>query len=1029
MSIEEAKKVTVSMSDKSFIPPPRRIDDILTVLEEPGKFDPEIIEKHKTMADALPPDTKESVILAKFYYKRGASALEIGRSKQALEDLRRALLYAEKEDGKKATELAFKDYAKILAQLGNVEASYGNYKRAISLQQNVIEKYPRSQSYFLLTLYYLRTGDFKGAEKVKNEGVRFCNEMIPKSEGQGEAWLEIHKAGMQSAILEAKGKYFEAEGYRRFILEYMAQPSKKIYTIKKFPRAYLMRRCTLAYNLIKQGRFIEAELEVRETLKESIGLCGKEATTTGAVLVLLGKTLLSQGRLDDADKIIYSAFLTFENSGLSRDSFRMGRAIMILGQILVAKLEFPEAMKQFDDIRQCMQENKYFYEKYITQDPNFILTLLKAGHTQEAMESISNRYHKYIEYLGNKNYKTAEILALRGMANALMGKEKQAIKDFSDSVPILFHEKSGEFDYLENIRLKIIVEAYLELLTIIHKSEREKKFEINASAEMFRLCEEIRGSTVQSALGASGARAAAVNPELADLVRREQDAFKQINALKATLFNAFTEPSDQQNSNALEDLKGSIDTLSKARAVLLYEIKRRFPKYSAFTKPQPVTLIQAQRQLKPNEALISVYPSENQTFVWAIPHKGKTKFTIVPLKKNDLHKIVNSLRKSLDPNPETFGDFPDFDFNKAYELYSKLLKPVESGWKDAKDLLVVATGPLGQLAFSVLPTASIKIELEKNELFANYRKIPWLIRKVSITRCPSVFSFITLRKLPPGNSARKHFVGFGDPYFNQEQLTQAYAEKISQKAMTANRGGRLHVRGIRVTKTGNLDSEKITSSNLGLLNRLPDTAEEIKSIARALDADLTKDIFLGENASELRVKNMDLSDRRVVAFATHALVPGDLDGLDQPAIALSAPTVTGYKEDGLLKMEEVLKLKLNADWVVLSACNTGAADGAGAEAVSGLGRAFFYAGTRAILVSMWPVETTSAKKLTTGLFIYQKENPKLSRARALQKSILSLIDGPGIQDDVSGKIIASYAHPLFWAPFIIVGEGGGDVKY
>ena len=171
---------------------------------------------------------------------------------------------------------------------------------------------------------------------------------------------------------------------------------------------------------------------------------------------------------------------------------------------------------------------------------------------------------------------------------------------------------------------------------------------------------------------------------------------------------------------------------------------------------------------------------------------------------------------------------------------------------------------------------------------------------------------------------------------------------------------------------------------------------------------------------------MDLSDRQVIAFATHALVPGDLDGLDQPAIALSAPTVTNDNEDGLLTMGEVLKLKLNADWVVLSACNTGASDGAGAEAVSGLGRAFFYAGTRAILVSMWPVETTSAKKLTTGLFMYQKENPKLSRARALQKSMLSLIDSPGIKDEISGKIIASYAHPLFWAPFTIIGDSSNN---
>ncbi len=188
------------------------------------------------------------------------------------------------------------------------------------------------------------------------------------------------------------------------------------------------------------------------------------------------------------------------------------------------------------------------------------------------------------------------------------------------------------------------------------------------------------------------------------------------------------------------------------------------------------------------------------------------------------------------------------------------------------------------------------------------------------------------------------------------------------------------------------------------MNRLPGTEDEIVSICRALDGDPARDVFLGEKASESQVKSMDMSDRRVIVFATHALVPGDLDGLDQPALALSSPAVTGGKEDGLLTMEEIFQLKLNADWVVLSACNTGAAEGAGAEAVSGLGRAFFYAGTRALLVSMWPVETTSARKLTTGLFRYQNEEPKLSRAGALRKSILELIDGPGLKNNVTGKV-------------------------
>jgi CHAT domain-containing protein len=214
------------------------------------------------------------------------------------------------------------------------------------------------------------------------------------------------------------------------------------------------------------------------------------------------------------------------------------------------------------------------------------------------------------------------------------------------------------------------------------------------------------------------------------------------------------------------------------------------------------------------------------------------------------------------------------------------------------------------------------------------------------------------------------------------------------------------------------------STQLNQLDRLPDTSEELKSIARVLGSNPDNDVFLGKNCSKHRIQTMNLSDRKFIAFATHALVPGDLDGLDQPALALSSPAVTGEKEDGLLTMDEILKLKLNADWVILSACNTGASGGKGVEAVSGLGKAFFYAGTRALLVTMWSVETTSARKLVTGIFQSQEENKALSRAQALRKSMLNLIDKETLKDEISGKIVASYAHPLFWAPFIIVGDPG-----
>ncbi|MBK8063257.1 MAG: CHAT domain-containing protein [Betaproteobacteria bacterium] len=159
-------------------------------------------------------------------------------------------------------------------------------------------------------------------------------------------------------------------------------------------------------------------------------------------------------------------------------------------------------------------------------------------------------------------------------------------------------------------------------------------------------------------------------------------------------------------------------------------------------------------------------------------------------------------------------------------------------------------------------------------------------------------------------------------------------------------------------------------------------------------------------------------------FATHGLVSGELDGLTQPALALSAPEVTGDGGDGLLTMEEVLGLKLDADWVVLSACNTASGDGEGGEALSGLGRAFFFAGARTLLASNWPVETVSARLLTTRLFELQAAKPGVTRAEALRATMLELMDSVSPQGGV-GAAGFTYAHPMFWAPFSLVGDGDG----
>jgi CHAT domain-containing protein len=328
-----------------------------------------------------------------------------------------------------------------------------------------------------------------------------------------------------------------------------------------------------------------------------------------------------------------------------------------------------------------------------------------------------------------------------------------------------------------------------------------------------------------------------------------------------------------------------------------------------------------------------------------------------------------------------------------------------------------------------LPTAPAEIVTDDDPLFSSYRKVPWLARTHAVTNVPSASALQTLRKLPAGKASRQDLIAFGDPYFSKEQADEAAtkaaktAENVKADDKAVQLASASTTRGGPLRRRSSPQLEGADNAELSMLPRLPDTADELKSIALALQADPTKVLNLGKDANENAVKTMDLSGFKIIAFATHGLVPGELDGLTQPALALSAPSLSGSAGDGLLTMEEILSLKLDADWVVLSACNTGAGAGAGAEAASGLGRAFFYAGTRALLVTNWSVHSQSAKDLVTDLFKRQADDPKLTRGEALRQAMLALMDGKGFTD-AAGNTEFAYAHPLFWAPYTIIGDGG-----
>jgi CHAT domain-containing protein len=254
----------------------------------------------------------------------------------------------------------------------------------------------------------------------------------------------------------------------------------------------------------------------------------------------------------------------------------------------------------------------------------------------------------------------------------------------------------------------------------------------------------------------------------------------------------------------------------------------------------------------------------------------------------------------------------------------------------------------------------------------------------------------TLTKSPP--SLQAALVAFADPIFEEENgLTGSTATTRQARLQMLRRGGAFRA---------------------GKLDRLLDTAEEARRAAQALGS-REEDVYLQKRATEHNVKRLPLSSFRILLFATHGLMAGEFRPGLQPALALSF--VGDPDNDGLLEMGEILGLDLRAHLVVLSACNTGrsAAPEDRGEGFAGLTRSFMYAGAASLVVTLWSVESESAMRLM-GDFYARLKNAE--RAAALADAKRAMIASGGSLPLSQGAQLP-LAHPFFWAPYIVVGEG------
>lgn len=521
-------------------------------------------------------------------------------------------------------------------------------------------------------------------------------------------------------------------------------------------------------------------------------------------------------------------------------------------------------------------------------------------------------------------------------------------------------------------------------------------------AEMFQVVQLARQGQTEHSIARTVARLGAqTGGEAAQVLEELQAAMQRRDQHRLSLGREAAKSPAERDLQRFEALRLSYVRAAEKTERLETRLRALLPSYSQLATPRPVDADRLVALLRPDEALVHVVLGRDSGFVFLARQSGIT-VRPLPVGTRRIDGLVQSLRQAFEVSAT--GIRP-FDMTKAHLLYHLLLEPVAEQMVGVQHLIVVPTGSLLSLPFGLLIQRSPASLPEEA-----YGAAAWLARDMAMSVAPSIRSFVDLRARLRPSAAPNPFLGFGAPLYRGEAILDSQA------------GLQALARECRI-------GEPVRPALLRALSPLPDTADELRRVARSLGAG-PESVRLGRAVREEQVRRQRLDRYRVLYFATHGLLPGELQCQSEPALALTPPPgpVQSRDRDGLLDASEVAGLKLDADLVVLSACNTGGSgDRLGGESLSGLARAFFYAGARSLLVSHWQVDSRATTRLMTTLFGALQGGPSgwnrdrrkdqdrkdggIRLAEGLRQAQKALLQDQATQ------------HPFFWAAFTLVGDG------
>lgn len=499
----------------------------------------------------------------------------------------------------------------------------------------------------------------------------------------------------------------------------------------------------------------------------------------------------------------------------------------------------------------------------------------------------------------------------------------------------------------------------------------QKRDDVQLIYDAFHYNERGRARVFLEMLGNARARYRA---DQQNLVSKQDDGLEQV----AKIHQRLRDP--KLDSKTEIEL---LDELTRIRDLRRNAQPATASRQENYALPRPVTGPQLQAVLDSDSVVLEYAPVSQQTLLWAIT---KDQFKAYKLEDNEGAVLVQQYLRTLHA-PLVGADEIQKHIDLGKRLYQILVEPAEEIIRNKRHLIIIPAGLLSYVPFETLIAPATNRDLSEQQ---------YLLRKFEITYAPSASILVAQRTNPETNRKGQQFplVAFGDPIYRE--------------------GKRYPNAGIQDAKL-----ENMALRGFGF-RRLEFSGDEVRRIAQIWGIDQNSEhINLRDKATVERLRKMDLTKYRIVHFAAHAVLGDEVKRIVQPALIFSQPA-EGETTESVLQFSDILGLRLNADLVVLSACDTGLGKLRDGEGIIGLTRAFFYAGASSTVVSLWKVEDQSTSLLMERF--YQNLKRGLSKSEALRQAKLDIM-----RSTVELKAIGMHqdlASPFYWAPFILVGDWG-----